>query len=208
MFRPEVVLSGKAGSNHIFGDSYRISGAVSCPGWHVNGDPSFHFVPDPRGCWIDPAGDFRPQADKQSSSLGSGIVVSFREGEAPAEPYTTEKIAPGGGSAGASPSLKAGRVWVRGATTYFRRDRVPRARRRTGGVCLEGLGHANGEINRAGGSLAKLGSILAGESSAIPAASSQASRFAAKPGGAGAAAGRTRRPQEADLDRGNRVSWL
>ena len=39
---------------------------------------------------------------------------------------------------------------------------------------LEGLGHANGEITGAGGSLAKLGSIVAGESSAVSAAPSQA----------------------------------
>ena len=34
MFRSEVVLSGKAGSNHIFGELSRISGPLSCPGWH------------------------------------------------------------------------------------------------------------------------------------------------------------------------------
>jgi hypothetical protein len=35
MFRPEAVLSGKGGSNHIFGELYRTSKAASCPGWHV-----------------------------------------------------------------------------------------------------------------------------------------------------------------------------
>ena len=77
-----------------------------------------------------------------------------------------------------------------------------------GGVRLEGLGHANGESRRARGSLAKLGSVLAGEPSAFTAGSSQAPRFAAEPGGAGAAAGRARGPQEADFDRRDRVSWL
>jgi hypothetical protein len=35
MFRPEVVLSWKAGSIHIFGELSRISGRVLCPEWHV-----------------------------------------------------------------------------------------------------------------------------------------------------------------------------
>jgi hypothetical protein len=39
MFRPEAVLSGKGGSNHIFGDLYRTSEAALCPGWHVKAMP-------------------------------------------------------------------------------------------------------------------------------------------------------------------------
>jgi hypothetical protein len=35
MFRPEAVLSGKGGSDHIFGELYRTSKAALCPGWHV-----------------------------------------------------------------------------------------------------------------------------------------------------------------------------
>ena len=37
MFRPEVVLSWKSGSNHIFGELSRISIPNLCPGWHVIG---------------------------------------------------------------------------------------------------------------------------------------------------------------------------
>jgi hypothetical protein len=37
MLRPDVVQSGKAGANHIFGDSYRISEGVSCGGAHLVG---------------------------------------------------------------------------------------------------------------------------------------------------------------------------
>jgi hypothetical protein len=36
-FRPEVVLSGKGESNHIFGDLYRTSNAALCAEWHVTG---------------------------------------------------------------------------------------------------------------------------------------------------------------------------
>jgi hypothetical protein len=39
MFRPEAVLSGKGGSNHIFGELYRTSEAALCPGWHVKAMP-------------------------------------------------------------------------------------------------------------------------------------------------------------------------
>ena len=35
VFRPEAVLSGKGGSDHIFGELYRTSKAALCPGWHV-----------------------------------------------------------------------------------------------------------------------------------------------------------------------------
>jgi len=37
MFRPEVVLSWKVGSNHVFGQLSRISRPFLCPGWHVIG---------------------------------------------------------------------------------------------------------------------------------------------------------------------------
>ena len=45
-----------------------------------------------------------------------------------------------------------------------------------GEMRLEGPGHANGKRKSAGGSLAKLGSVMAGESSAIAAGSAQATR--------------------------------
>jgi hypothetical protein len=41
MLRADVVLSGKAGADHIFGESFRISEGVSCAGWHVIGIQRF-----------------------------------------------------------------------------------------------------------------------------------------------------------------------
>jgi hypothetical protein len=34
MRQPEVVLPGKAGSNHIFDELFRICFVGLCPGWH------------------------------------------------------------------------------------------------------------------------------------------------------------------------------
>ena len=137
------------------------------------------------------------------------FVVSFREGEAPAEPYTTEKIASSGGPAGASPSLEAGKGEAQreAASSSEREIELSLARGSTGGVRLEGPGYANGEREETRGSLAKLGSVVAGESSAIAVGSSQATRCA-EPGCARAAPGRARGPQEADFDHRHRVSWL
>ena len=39
MFPPEVVLSRKIGSIHIFGELSRITGRILFSGWHVIGSP-------------------------------------------------------------------------------------------------------------------------------------------------------------------------
>jgi hypothetical protein len=68
------------------------------------------------------AADSRPERYEPSSCPGIQFVVSFREGEAPAEPYTTEKTASSGGPAGTSPSLEAGEGEARGKPRPFREE--------------------------------------------------------------------------------------
>jgi hypothetical protein len=69
MLRPEVVLSRKAGSNHIFGDLYRISRVVSCPGWHVTGIRRLS-ARGPVWPLVNPAHEFRPEAHKSRPLSG------------------------------------------------------------------------------------------------------------------------------------------
>ena len=71
MLRPEVVLSRKAGSNHIFGELFRISLCGFVPRMAQDGDPSFFILRADLSCrWCSQAGDFRPHADKSRPLLG------------------------------------------------------------------------------------------------------------------------------------------
>ena len=120
------------------------------------------------------AAHFQRIGEWRWSAQGVLIVVSFREGEAPAEPYTTEKIATERWLGRRLTFLeRRRRLALPGAAAVSRRDRVPRARRGSGGARLEGLGHANGESQSTGWSLAKLGSVVARQSSPVAAGSAQ-----------------------------------
>jgi hypothetical protein len=71
MLRPDVVLSRKAGSNHIFGDLYRISQVSSCPGWRETGVRHYSGRGPVRPS-VNTAHELRREADKSRPVLGPG----------------------------------------------------------------------------------------------------------------------------------------
>ena len=75
MFRPEVVLSWKDGSNHLFYGLSRISGPLSCPRAAYPKEPAVLCAGTGRADVTGPAVDFLPRPDTTSSSLGSSIVI-------------------------------------------------------------------------------------------------------------------------------------
>jgi hypothetical protein len=92
LFRPEVVLSRKAGSNPISGERSRISGVFSCSGRH---DERNEWFParGQQACEVHSLADvvFRLRSEKPSSSLGSRIVFpSGRVRRLPSPIYNRE----------------------------------------------------------------------------------------------------------------------
>ena len=139
---------------------------------------------------------------------GVGDRISFREAEAPAEPYTTEKLATRGGSAGASASLRRGDDWLEESRVVFQERSSPSRSLVQRAECV---------LRVLAMRTVKVGGHEARWRSWAPSwlASHRPSRLAlpkppgcAEPVGSGAPPGGTRGSEEADLDCGYRLSRI
>ena len=128
MFRPEVVLSRKGGSNHIFRDLSRISGPVSCPLDGMSRGAVGSLCGRTRRRRLRPRPLIFGCERTNRRPLRGRDRISFREAEAPAEPYTTEKTRNRWWLGRRLSLLDKEGIGSGGAASFSRRNRVPRAR--------------------------------------------------------------------------------